>query len=149
MPSVKTNDAGQAAKAAVVCAEGDYVIRVVGYRFGLTKDGASQKIDLKLLNERTGGRFYETLTFSAEALPRLVAFLGCCGVGMAPDQELEFDKDQMFEGKTFVELLGLRGWAKIFVDTYNGERRNKVKFWYADKEKLPRAEAAPEAATPF
>jgi hypothetical protein len=41
----------------------------------------------------------------------------------------------------------LRGWARVYIDEYQGKKKNKVHFWYTDKEKFPRSIPAPQPVT--
>jgi len=156
MPSIKISDINRSAETTKICPPGNYPLRVLAYRFGLTKDGASHKIELKLLNEKHQNQLLENLIFSLDALPRLISFLQAAGVPIPESGELEFDRNEMFQGKTFVDLLGLRAWANVFIDEYQGQKRNKVKTWLTEHEKLPRhipdgnsETNHPEAGTPF
>ena len=138
MPSIKVSDIQKAAEISKICPEGDYPLRVIAYRFGLTKDGDHRKIELKLLNEKHQNHLTETLSFSLDALPRMIAFLQAAGVPIPEKGELEFDPTEMYEGKTLINLIGLRAWAQIYIDTYQDQKRNKVKVWLTNREKLPR-----------
>lgn len=131
---------------------GDYPVEIIGYKFGLSKDGDAQielkfsTVDPKTLEpDATSGKGQERLTLSEKATWRVDTFLKCCGVVVPMDSEVEFDPDEMEKpenaGKFFVDLRGLRGWASIIneQDQNKPDRKyNKIGTWYTNKPKLPR-----------
>lgn len=131
---------------------GDYVIRVTETKFGLSQAG-NAKVDLTLQIEKTGTILYDTLTFTDKAFWRIDTFLKSCGVKLAKGQGVEFDPDvEPGPGEVFIPLVGLRGWATLFVDEYpkdSGRKKNKVLMWITNKEKLARIAPPPRQADPM
>ena len=42
-----------------------------------------------------------------------------------------------------IDIIGLRGWCHVFVDDYQGKKRNKISMYICDRPGLPRAVIAP------
>jgi len=122
---------------------GDYILEVVACEFGIKRESGDERMDLKLQVEGRDNIIYETLTFTEKAAWKIDTFVKSTnllidGKPPAPNQEIQFEESM---------LVGLRGWATIYIDEYpagSGKRRNKVRVWITNKEKLPKNEFAAE-----
>lgn len=128
---------------------GDYVLEVVGYELKLSTKGDPQievdvvNVDPKTLDRIPGKstKFKDTLTLSEKAGWRVDTFLKSCGIQIAKDAEVEFDPEQRDDGKVFVDLRGLRGWALVGQEPGTKDptkKFQKVVTWYTNKEKIAR-----------
>jgi len=122
---------------------GDYIVEVTKCEFGITKDRGDDKMDLTLRIEGKDTLLFETLTFTEKSAWKVDTFVKSCnllvdGHKPAPNQEIEFSENM---------VVGLRGWATLFIDEYpagSGKKKNKVKLWITNKEKLAKNEFTSE-----
>lgn len=135
-------------KAFARLKEGDYILEVVGFGFGLSGDGAT-KIELKVaavnpkdlaaLPHET--KIRENLTLSEKAGWRVDTFLKACGVNLAKGADVEFDpKLRTRPGCTFIDLRGMRGWASVIDQPGTKDKTkiyNAVGTWYTNRDKIP------------
>jgi hypothetical protein len=105
--------------------ENDYILVVIACEKGYTPKG-DEKVELKLRIEETGSVLYETL--SGNAVWKIESFIRACGIAAAKGDEVNL---------TEPNLIGRRGWAHVFIDTWKDKKHNKVQRWL-NKEKLPR-----------
>jgi hypothetical protein len=138
MPSYQYKD--QEGKSFEVKPAGDYPLRVVGVEFGISqgeKTRGSEKMDLKLEVENPDGSlsgcsFFETLTFLKSCdwkIDTAVKSLNLLIGGQPPRKGEAIDFSEHM-------LIGLRGWASLVVDEYQGKKRNKVAAFITNKPKL-------------
>jgi len=124
--------------------EGNYILEVVGVEFGLTRERGDDKMELELKVDGKDCRIYETLTFTPKVEWKIDTFVKSCNLlidGRSPKKGEAIDFSEEL-------VIGLRGWATVFVDEYtpknsaDGKKKkiNKVRTWLTDKEKLPRRE---------
>lgn len=125
---------------------GDYIVEVVKCDEGIVTSGASSgsdKMDLLLKVEGRDQSLFETLTFTEKASWKIDTFVRSCnllvdGKQPVPNQVIEFTENM---------VIGLRGWVTIFIDEYpagSGKKKNKVKLWITNKEKLAKNEFTSE-----
>lgn len=126
------------------CADGDYIFEIIGFELGLSDKG-DDKVIVLLQIEKEHVKVYDHITLSEKAAWRMDTLLKCCGVVVAKGADIEFDPEQRDrEGAHFVNLVGLRGSARFFKDTYTppsgGSKKEsmKVQTYYTNKEKLVR-----------
>lgn len=130
MPSYKFTN--QENKSFDPVPAGDYIVEVVECEFGLTKDRGDDKMSLILRVDGKDSTLYETLTFTEKSAWRIDTFVKSTNLiidGKSPalNQPIEFTESM---------VVGLRGWVTLFVDEYKGEKKNKVRVWITNKEKL-------------
>lgn len=126
---------------------GDYILEVVKCEFGIVASGnssGSEKMELTLQVEGKDTRLFETLTFSEKAAWKIDTFVKACNLlidGKPPvlNQPIDFTEPM---------VVGLRGWATLFVDEYQGKKRNKVRVWITNKEKLAKRAVETDVADP-
>lgn len=114
---------------------GDYIVEVVKCEFGIIKSGDSaggDKMELTLNVDGKDATLYETLTFSEKAAWKVDTFVKSSNLkinGRPPaiNEKIEFTEEM---------VVGLRGWATLKLEEYNGKTRNKVNAWITNKEKL-------------
>lgn len=135
---------------------GDYIVRVEAIDYGISAGGktsGSPIYKLKLRVEPFGCLVWEHLIDHELTGWKIDTFLKSCGVKIAKGDAFEFDKaDAEKHKRTWVNVVGLRGWATLSTETYNDKQRNKVAVWITTKEKLPRYDDprdAQEDACPF
>lgn len=122
--------------------EGDYKFTVVDFAIGLSSGGktsGSEKYEVKYEVEKGKEKSitYDTLIDHELCAWKLDTFLKCSGVRLAKGERFTFRKDEAeSQNIRWINPLGLRGWFKLFVDEYQGKKRNKVSMYYTDKEKL-------------
>lgn len=135
---------------AVIHPEGDYVFEVIKLEIGQSTGAAtngSDKYELTLRVESTGGRVFETLIDHESCAWKIDCFLKSTGVVMATDESFEFCAERAAAaGVAWVDPVGLRGWCKLIVENYTPnnapagapkKQKNKVAVFYTDREKLP------------
>lgn len=145
MPSYQFKD--QESKSFEVKPAGDYVVRVVGVEFGISKGNktrGSDNMELKLAVENPNGslsgcEFYEHLIFHPScdwkidiAVKALNLLIG--GKPPAKGDPIDFSEHM---------LCGLRGWATVGVEEYTRNdgtkgKKNTIAAWIANKPKLPK-----------
>lgn len=134
-------------KAFARLKEGDYILEVVGFGFGLTNSN-EDKVDLKVsvvnpndLNAKPHElQIREQLTLSEKAGWRVDTFLKSCGITLEKGADVEFDqKLRGRPGCTFIDLRGLRGWASVVDEPSQKDPKkiySKVGTWYTNKGKV-------------
>lgn len=134
--------------------EGDYVFRVDDFTIGISKGGktaGAEKYDLELALEPSNSKLFETLVDHESCVWKIDTFLKSAGIKLAKGQPFSFRRDEAeSNGWAWVNPIGLRGWCRVFVDEYNGKKRNKVTTFYTDRPKLaPVVPVETEEDTPF
>lgn len=128
------------AKVFEVQPEGDYILRVIGFEIGISKRGntaGSENYEIEFQIETKSGRVWETLIDHELTAWKIDLFLKSADVALAKGEAFEFDKERAKANRvTYVNPWGLRCWARLIVDDYNGKKRNKVSVFYTDKQKL-------------
>jgi hypothetical protein len=121
------------AKVYEMVADGDYILEVVDADISISKGDAtkgSEQLELKVqVQGRPGATFRETLIFHESVTWKIDLFLKSTGWGAKKGEEVELTPEN---------VIGLRGWATVFVDTYKEKKKNKVRVWLTDKPKIPR-----------
>lgn len=134
---------------AVLHPEGDYQFEVVklevGQSTGANTNG-SDKYELTLRIEPTGGRVFETLIDHPSCDWKIDCLLKSAGIVMATNESFEFDPERAAAaGVAWVDAVGLRGWCKLIVEEYTPnnapagapkKKKNKVAVFYTDRPKL-------------
>lgn len=127
--------------------EGDYLLEVREAEPKISNGSKTRgcaQIEMRVQAVGRGVTFFETLTFPNESTDpetaefcnnRINTFLTSTNFGADEGQELEIEPEL---------LEGLRGRARVMPDEYQGKKKNKVRFWYTDKEKFPRQSPPPE-----
>lgn len=125
----------------VLLPEGEYVLEVIAAEVGISKGAKTRTSDqieltLKAVQAAPGatlpenaGRVWETLIFHPSTDWKVDNFVKSTNLAQEPGQEVEINEET---------VIGLRGWAKVGFDTYNGKKKNDVKFWITNKEKFSR-----------
>jgi hypothetical protein len=122
--------------------EGDYPFVVKNAKPSHSvKDPETETIELELSIDSGSGRVWDTLTFSEKAAFKIDEFRESIGETVTPGETVDIEPD---------ELVGASGRAHIYVDSYNGKEKNKVKEYLAPLVKpLPkRAAVATEDTEP-
>lgn len=135
--------------------EGDYLLEVIGTEKGQSngeKTRGTPQVDLKCRFVDEGGYVYETLIVpetgerlaneraQASIERRVNAFIVSTSFPVRPGHDVD--------ASTISDhAKGGKGWARIIVDEYQGKKKNKVAFWYVNKEKHAHP-AAVQTGTP-
>lgn len=97
---------------------GEYELEVVDADELLSKN-SHEMIELKLRTPQ-GSFLYDFLVFTESAFWKIDAFRAATGEKVVPDDEVEINAD---------DLIGRTGRARLVVEEYNGQKRNKVAAW--------------------
>ena len=114
--------------------EGDYVFEVDTCVAGISQGrstAGSETLDLRLrlfTGEQPVGACYETLVDHEKTRWKLNAFIKCTGYTSVPGEVNLIPEN----------IVGLRGHCHVYVDEYNGKKRNKVATFYTDRPRLNR-----------
>lgn len=127
-----------------VLPEGDYIAEVIEAEVGISNGSRTRgadTIELKLKEISSGATFYETLIFHPSCDWKVDTFVNCMGMAAQPGEEIDLSEEN---------IIGRRGWVRLYEDEYQGKKKNKVRVYYTDKEKvsrnLPAATQEPAAA---
>jgi hypothetical protein len=121
---------------------GDYVFCVVDFESKISagaKTAGCESYNLTLEIEPNGSKCWETLTDHPSTAWKIDTFLKSAGIKLARGEHFDFRETEANAlGYTHVNPIGLRGWCRLTIDTYQGKEKNKVVMFYTDKPKLPR-----------
>jgi hypothetical protein len=133
--------------------EGDYVLAVTEFQIGLSKGNKTkgcEAYEVKFTVEDHGNTVYETLTDHPSCSWKIDTFLKSAGVKLTKGERFDFNKAVAeSNGIRWVDPIGLRCHAKLFIERYNEKDRNKVATFYTDKPALARATPVTEEDIPF
>ena len=97
---------------------GDYRVEVVDASELVSKSG-HEMIELKLRTEQDS-YLYDFLVFTETAFWKIDAFRAASGEKVTPEDQVEITAD---------DLIGRKARARLSVEEYNGQKRNKVAAW--------------------
>ena len=119
---------------------GDYILKLIAFEARLSQAG-NDTYELKFEVQPSGVHVYDHWTFTAKAGWWIDVCMKALGIAPTVDEiEMEID-DAYMQG-----LVGVRGWATLAIDEYQGKKRNKLVAWITDKP-IPAREATPTPAS--
>jgi hypothetical protein len=134
--------------------EGDYLLEVVETEKAISNGAKTRGIEqaeLKCKFVRDGGYLFDTLTVPQDETldDETRDFLENRVNTFLVSTSFPLEEGESINADMIADMSpGLRGWARVIIDEYNNKKKNKVLFWYTDKEKFPRTQTpAPAPAT--
>jgi hypothetical protein len=106
---------------------GDYIFEVIEAVDAISKGAktaGADVIELKVKIDGNGKTIYEKLIFAESTMFRVDCFVQSTKIAATKGQQLEIIAEN---------LIGLRGWCSVKVETYNGNDRNRIARWLTDK----------------
>lgn len=142
MPSFEFTDSEQAPD---IVPAGTYILHVYFAAPGISngsKTAGAETIKMRVKQEPDGVTIFEDLIFHKACAMRLDSFVKSVGIKAVKGQAVELDHES---------VLGLRGWADVKVEEWNGVKRNKIARWVTDRESPENLVIEPEEDdnTPF
>lgn len=126
--------------------DGDYVLRVIGFEIGMSngeRTRGSEKYTINFEVEGKGTEIYDYLIDNPKTSWRIDTFLKSCGIKLPKGTEFTFNQEEAkSKNIQWIDLLGLRCHAKVYIDKYIGGdgkeyKTNKIALYYTDKPALP------------
>jgi len=115
---------------------GDYQFEVIEFECAISsgpKTRGSRVTNVKLKLLPSGVHVYEQLIFHPSMGWKIDTFVKSTGIAVPIGQmppELARGNERL--------LIGLRGWCTVFIDEYQGKKKNRVSVWITNRGKVDR-----------
>jgi hypothetical protein len=125
-------------KTFEILPEGDYVLEIIKADHFIQQGGktnGSDVLEITFKSVEHGTEFQDRLIAHPSCDWKIDLFVNCFSLAAKVGEEVDLDPEN---------LIGRRGWCKVFIDTFKGRdgtdrQNNKIRVFYTDKEKFPRA----------
>jgi hypothetical protein len=114
--------------AANTLPEGEYELRIHKTDSATSKNGNFMVV-LEMREDAKEVVVFDQLVFTEKTGWKIDSFLQCFDIDVAEDEEVDFD-DEFLE-----ELVGKTGIVRIYIEDYNGIKKNKVAAYLKDWSK--------------